>query len=462
MNLNHEALTVRVHEAGRFFEDATGAPFFWLADTAWMLFNKLTEAEARRLFANRADKGFTAVQAVVFRDLFEPNTPNVAGVRPFASDADLHAARLNPAWLDHVVAVTRAASEHGLVMGLLPTWGDKWNEHSNSAGPVIFDRDNARRYGRDLSDALGDCANVVWIMGGDSRLARHDHVRVLRAMAEGIREGASGSRLMTFHPPGSGSSEALHAEPWLDFHAVQTGHGRLNPPNYFTIERLFNLQPPRPCMEMECTYEWMPVGISQQDGVPPERRARFEAYDVRKSYYRSVLAGGAGFTYGCEAIRQVHRSGDRPHAWDGRGLATWDEGLAAPGASQLDPLKRLLLERPFFSRAPAQELLMPYRTAGAWADGLTIGAPMLEGVNVDPASHIRIARCRDGRYLFAYLPIRQSLKLDTSPLASRRLRISVYDPETGETTASWEQANTGELVYLPTRILDTLLVIDAL
>lgn len=462
MKTNRESLSVRVHEEGHFFVDATGGPFFWLADTAWMLFNKLTEAEARRLFADRAAKGFTAVQAVVFRDLFEPNTPNAGGVQPFASDADLHAARLNPAWLDHVAAVTCAAAEYGLVMGLLPTWGDKWNEFSNSAGPVIFNPDNARRYGRTLSDALGDCANVVWIMGGDSHLARHDHLRVLRAMAEGIREGASADRLMTFHPRGSGSSEALHSEPWLDFHAIQTGHGRLNSPNYFSIERLFGVCPPRPCMEMECTYEWMPVGISQQDGVPPERRARFEAHDVRRSYYRSILAGGAGFTYGCEAIRQVHREGDRPHAWDGQGLPTWEQGLAAPGASQLNLLKRLLLERPYHSRVPAQDLLLPYRTAGAWADGLTIGAPMLEGANIDPATHIRVARCRDGRYLFAYLPIRQSLKLDTSPLPSRRLQLSAYDPETGDMMATWEQANTGELIFLPTRILDTLLVIDAL
>lgn len=213
-------LCPQVSPDGHFFQLPDGSPFFYLADTAWMLFGKLTESEARQLLADRAAKGFTAVQAVVFRDLFEPNTPNVAGVRPFASEADMRAVRLNPAWLDHVVAVTRAAAEHGLVMGLLPTWGDKWNEHSNSAGPVIMDQASARNYCRALSDALGDCPNVIWILGGDSPVQTQAYADTVRAMAEGLQAGASRDRLITFHPSGLGSSGIFHSEPWLDFNAL--------------------------------------------------------------------------------------------------------------------------------------------------------------------------------------------------------------------------------------------------
>jgi hypothetical protein len=157
---------------GHFLQYADGTPFFFLADTVWMLFNKLTEEEARSLFADRAAKGFTVIQSVVFRDLFQPNTPNVSGVRPFLDEADMRAGRMNPDWIQHVVRITCVAAEYGLVMGLLPTWGDKWNEHSNSAGPVVFDRTTGRRYCRSISDALGCCENVIWILGGDSPILR--------------------------------------------------------------------------------------------------------------------------------------------------------------------------------------------------------------------------------------------------------------------------------------------------
>ena len=46
---------------GHFLQYSDGTPFFYLADTAWMLFNKLTEDEARALFKDRAAKGFTVV-----------------------------------------------------------------------------------------------------------------------------------------------------------------------------------------------------------------------------------------------------------------------------------------------------------------------------------------------------------------------------------------------------------------
>jgi hypothetical protein len=302
---------------GRFFQDSDGKPFFYLADTAWMLMNKLTEPEVRRLFADRAAKGFTVVQALVFRDMFEPNTPDVAGIRPFASDADMWAVKMNPLWIESVVRITKVAAEFGLIMGWLPTWGDKWNEHSNSAGPVIMDASSARRYCRVLSDALAECENVIWILGGDSPLRTQSEVDVVRAMGAGVREGGSAVRLISYHPTGEGSSAVFHSEPWLDFNALQSGHGRLNSPNYEVIDQLYRMTPPKPCLDMESNYEGMPVAFGRQNGIDPEQRAYFNDYDVRRSLYRSVLAGAAGFTYGCEPIRQIYRTGDRSHAWDG-------------------------------------------------------------------------------------------------------------------------------------------------
>jgi hypothetical protein len=438
---------LQVSPNGRFLQYADGTPFFYLADTAWMLPNKLTDEEARRLFADRSAKGFTVIQSLIFRDLFVPNSPNVHGVRPFASEADMYAAKLNPKWLDWVVRITKMAAEHGLVMAWLPTWGDKWTKHNNSAGPVIFDEDSkAEAYGRDLSEALGECDNVIWVLGGDSHVGTPAQADIIRAMARGLRSGASRDRLITFHPSGGGTSATFHNEDWLDINTFQSGGGRLNVPNYRQVETFYNTLPTKPCLDIEPNYEWAPVGWSRQNGIAPEHRAFFDDYDVRRSYYRSVLAGAAGFSYGCDPIRQIYRPGDRSHAWDGQGIQTWEEGLAASGSSQLQLLKRLLLDRSYFTRIPDRGLLRE----------------LDQGGNDDPVSHIAVARCSAGGYLLVYVPIRQMLAIDTSVLPAKRLRISVYDPEVGVQSRTWEIENSGIFRHIPSRRLDTLLAIDAI
>jgi hypothetical protein len=306
-----------------------------------------------------------------------------------------------------------------------------------------MDANTAGDYCRVLSDALGGCENVIWILGGDSPIRSRADADIVRGMAGGIRAGASAERLVSFHPCGGATSAVFHNETWLDFNAQQSGHGRLNLPNYEVIAEFFRAVPPKPCIDMEPNYEGMPVGFGRQCDMEPRFRAYFNDYDVRRSYYRSVLAGAAGFTYGCESIRQIYRPGDRCHAWDGKGIPAWEEGLAAPGSSQLKLLKDLLLERSYFTRRPSQEIL-------------------LQGAGDNPLAHTSVARCREGGYAFVYTPMRQMLEIDTSGVASKRLRLSVYDPEACTCFRSWECENSGRLHFIPARQLDSLLVIDAM
>lgn len=103
----------------RFLQYADGTPFFYLGDTAWELFHRLTLAEADRYLTNRAAKGFTVIQAVALAELDGLNTPNANDDRPLH---DLDPTRPNEAYFRHVDAIVARANELGLVMGLLPTW----------------------------------------------------------------------------------------------------------------------------------------------------------------------------------------------------------------------------------------------------------------------------------------------------------------------------------------------------
>lgn len=62
--------------SGRFLVTEDGKPFFYLGDTAWELFHRLTREEAVLYLEDRASKGFTVIQAVIlaeFNGLTEPN-----------------------------------------------------------------------------------------------------------------------------------------------------------------------------------------------------------------------------------------------------------------------------------------------------------------------------------------------------------------------------------------------------
>ena len=63
-----EVRRLQVTANGRYLEDSTGAPFFYLGDTAWELLHRLNREEADRYLSNRAAKGFTVIQTVALAE----------------------------------------------------------------------------------------------------------------------------------------------------------------------------------------------------------------------------------------------------------------------------------------------------------------------------------------------------------------------------------------------------------
>ncbi len=67
---------LKVSANRRFLTTADGSPFFYLGDTAWELFHRLTLAEATEYLQTRAGQGFNVLHAVAlaeFDGLTEPN-----------------------------------------------------------------------------------------------------------------------------------------------------------------------------------------------------------------------------------------------------------------------------------------------------------------------------------------------------------------------------------------------------
>ena len=171
----------------RFLVHDDGTPFFYLGDTAWELFHRLTPDEAERYLQDRAAKGFTVIQAVVLAEIDGLHTPNMQGDVPLLEDDPT---RPNEAYFRHVDAVVERAAALGLYIGMLPTWGDKWNRKWG-VGPEIFTPENARSFGAFIGRRYAE-QPIIWILGGDRPIENESHRAIVRAMAEGLREGDGG------------------------------------------------------------------------------------------------------------------------------------------------------------------------------------------------------------------------------------------------------------------------------
>jgi hypothetical protein len=131
-DLDHCHLVVSDNNRYLNFED--GTPFFYLGDTGWELFHRLTREETLKYMENRRSKGFTVIQAVILAEQDGLNTPNMNGDTPLVENDPL---RPNEKYFAHVVWVIRQAAEKGIFIGLLPTWGDKVDKYTWGIGPVI-------------------------------------------------------------------------------------------------------------------------------------------------------------------------------------------------------------------------------------------------------------------------------------------------------------------------------------
>jgi hypothetical protein len=405
----------KVSDNRRFLLDQHGKPFFYLGDTAWELFHRPGREDADHYLRDRAARGFTVIQAVVLAEYGGLTEPNPTGHLPLVKNDPT---RPVEGYFEHVDWVVKRAAELGLVIGMLPTWGDKWNKKWGQ-GPEIFTPENARVYGEWLGRRYRD-RPIVWILGGDRPIENDRHRAIVRAMAEGLRKGDGGRHLMTFHPNGGHTSaEWLHDESWLDFNMLQSGHDH-DRDNYNRIARDYARKPVKPCLDGEPGYEDHPAGFKKERGY-------LDDYDVRKFAYWALFAGACGHTYGCHDIWQFLDPKKRPPVTFAR--TPWREALKLPGAGQMRHARALIESRPFLDRVPDQALLASDPGKGT--------------------DRVQATRGQDGSYAFIYSASGRPFTVALDRLAGKELRAYWYDPRDGSAKEAGRIARTGKRAFTP-------------
>jgi hypothetical protein len=428
---------LKVSENHRFLVFEDGTPFFYLGDTAWELFHRLSKKEAEKYLENRREKGFTVIQAVILAELDGLNIPNMEDEKPLI---DNDPTKINEAYFKHVDWVIKKAEEKGLFIGLLPTWGDKWNKKWG-VGPVIFTPENAEVFGEILGKRYRNSPNIIWILGGDRQIEEDVHDEIIRAMASGIRKSDGSNHLITFHPQGGrGSAEYFHNENWLDFNMRQNGHNPNFTGVYENTLKDYNLTPVKPVIDGEPIYEDHPIQFN------PEQNGHSTAADVRRPLYWNLFSGAFGHTYGHHSVWQMWQPGRNPVNFP---LMPWYKAIDQPGAWQMQFGRRLIESRPFLNRIPDNSVIV--------ADEISTSVP--------GAGRYRYAATRsaDGSYLMVYVPVGRPLTVRMDKISGNKVIAWWYNPRNGQVRKIGIFSNEGTQMFTPPDMgenLDWILVLD--
>ena len=412
---------LKISSNHRFLIEEKGNPFFWLGDTGWLLFSKLTREEAEQYLEDRRKKGFNVIQVMVLHTVAAVNVygdsalvnKNVA--HPLSTDGNNFSDKTQYDYWDHVDYIVDLAAKKNLYVAMVPIWG------SNVKAGLVS-RDDARTYAKWLADRYKNRWNIVWMNGGD--IKGTDSLDTWKIIGSTLRANDP-NHLITFHPFGrTTSSQWFHKELWLDFNMFQSGHRsydldtsknehRFGPDNYRFVNIDYNLKPTKPTLDGEPSYELIPHGL--HDTTKPY----WQADDVRRYAYWSVFAGSAGHTYGHNSVMQMHKPTDKGSAYGSKKY--WYNALNDSGARQMVYLKKLMLSKPYFDRIPDQSLIA--------------------GKQGEKYGYIAATRGKD--YAFIYDYTAKPFEVRMGSITGSKVKASWYNPRNGSKKAIGIYVNKG-------------------
>ncbi|EKB47910.1 glycoside hydrolase family 140 protein [Cecembia lonarensis] len=391
---------LKVSDDCKYIVTESGDPFFWLGGTAWELIHRLTKEEIDMYLTDRAEKGFTVIQTVILAELNGLNSPNKYGEKPLIDNNPEH---LNEKYFELVDYVIKKSSQLGLYVGLLPTWGDKFNKLWGD-GPEIFNPQNAEKYGEILAKRYLEHNHIIWILGGDRVPENDNHYAIIRAMAQGIRK-IDNRHLLTYHPIATKmASDFFYEDTWLDLDMFQSGHSRIAK-EYEYVVNGNKSEMKRPIINGEARYENIPDRFWENKDY-----GWLDDADVRVSAYWSMLAGAAGYTYGCNDIWQMYETYRPPFI---KARTDWKAALSLPGSSQMKYMKAI------FEVFPWQ--------------GLEHNPSLILNENPEDESFMMSAIGKNKDYLMAYTPIGKPMRIDLAQLNAEKAKVYWFNPRSGKT-----------------------------
>lgn len=330
-------------------------PFFWLGDTAWLMFHSLTKEEIVKYLENRAEKGFNVIQVVAVHKM---PAKNIYGFDAFVNgNMTMPITKGENNYWEIVDFAVKKAEKLGIYMAILPHWGGVVKGNHITI-------DQVEEYIQFLAGRFQNSTNIIWVTGGDNKGDKHYDYWCL--MAKKLKE-VTPENLVTFHPFGRTTSiDYFPEEEWMDFHMFQSGHRRYDQEqlnqwddtsksmyyygedSFRYVDHVHEVKPLMPVVDGEPSYEHIPQGLHDLS------QPFWQDYDVRRSAYWAVFGGAAGFTFGHSSIMQF---------FDGNGTGAygatipWKDAIHSPGSDNMSHLAKLMNSVDFSKGKKARHLL---------------------------------------------------------------------------------------------------------
>ena len=405
---------VKISENRRYLMDQKGTPFLYVADTAWFIFDRLSEEEYDFYLDDRMSKGFTVIQVMA---PWEKNRFNYYGELPFDEYGNL--ATPNEKWWKHVDAFVEKAAKRGMMVNIVPLWLGYWGTQWFEVLPKN-DLKTCFEFGQFLGNRFKNYKNVIFTIGGDHD--PQDRFKYLNQIALGIKS-VMPDRIITAHTwENKIATDCYEEASWLDLNAVYTYYPEWNHNFHVYVLALkaYNYVPTKPFILIESGYENASIpGITA-----------VKLYHIRREIYWAMLCGATGFAYGNSDIWQFS--------------LRWKEALNDPGVFYVKHAVDLFKKIQWWRLIPDQfhEFLIDgygtfnYRNCPGGDD------------------YVTAAFTKDRKFFIAYIPHtkmkeKRILTIDTRKFSCSTVKMMWFDPTTGHFLEK-EVIKTGKIIKIQT------------
>ena len=407
---------LKVSENKRYLVNLeSNAPFLFLSQTLWGMARRLSREEVVEVLDVCAAQGFTAIQLIAHAHYMGEN---VYGDLPFENEnfecpditpGDNHQDEEEYDWWDHLEFILQECTKRDLMICLLPTWREQWNQKEN------LNERNAFAYGNFIGRRYRHLNKwIIWVMGGDAAPDSEAKVNIHRELARGVSFGINemekyDNLMMTYHTHGPTITNTFlnEKEAYMDFNTIQSGHSLKNLEGM--LEKSYQTQN-KPTIDFEPLYD--------KNGLLLD--------ETRTTIYWGVFSGGFGTSYG---------SWNTWHCGARNDIAAFKipDSFHRSFASQIKHLGTLLKGHPMELRIPNPPVLVDNPTKG------------FERILANSAT--------DSSYIYVYSPNGAPFKVDLNFVKGKRINYQWFNPRNGEieSRGSFKRKGRVKEFFPPTR-----------